>query len=121
MRWFRASKQASLLAFAALALQFVVSFGHVHLDGIRRADSAVSALGPRAQVATSLPAQPSDTDDDYCAICASIYLAANSFVSQPPQLAVPSASHGVEHFDRTVVDFIAPRRPPFQSRAPPLA
>lgn len=113
---------ASWLALAALALQIVLSFGHVHLDGVHRAHQSAAVTGSRAQATQPLPAQqPGDDGDDYCAICASIYLAANSFVPQPPQLPVPLASQAIERFDRIAVLFIAPRRAPFQSRAPPLA
>jgi hypothetical protein len=108
------------LALAALALQMVVSFGHVHLDGIHSAYPAAGVAAFKAQ-AQPLPAQQSGDDDDgYCAICASIYLAANSFVPQPPPLPAPFVSRPIEHFDRADIGFVAPRRTPFQSRAPPL-
>ena len=118
----KASKTSGLAALVAIALQIVLSFGHVHLDGVRHAHPVLTVIGWGGQAAQSLTApQPGDDDgDDYCAICASIYLAANSFVPQAPQLPVPLVSKAVEHFDRTVVDFVLPRRAPFQSRAPPL-
>lgn len=121
MRWVRNSRRfGSCLALAALALQLVLSFGHVHLDGLHRGFPAVTA---GAQVSQSVPAQHpgNGADDDYCAICASIYLAANSFLPQAPQLPVPLAAQAVEHSSRVAAAFIAPRRAPFQSRAPPLA
>lgn len=119
---FRRGRFASWLALTALALQLVLSFGHVHLDGTGRGDYRVTAAGLSAQASRPPPVQHSgDAGDDYCAICASIYLAANSFVPQPPQLAVPFHSQAVEHVDRAAVLGIALRRTPFQSRAPPLA
>jgi hypothetical protein len=98
-----------------------VSFGHVHLDGVHRADLALAIAGSGAQ-ASQLPAPHpgNDGDDDYCAICATIYLAANSFLPPAPELPVPFVSQTIEHFDRVAVVFIVPRRTPFQSRAPPL-
>lgn len=122
MRWVHNRRFGSCLALAALALQIVVSFGHVHLDGVRRADPALTVAGSAAQ-ASQLPVQHpgDDGDDDYCAICATIYLAANSFLPPAPQLPVPFVSRPIEHLDRVAVVFIAPRRAPFQSRAPPLA
>jgi hypothetical protein len=109
------------LGLAALALQFVLSFGHLHLDGVYRVLQGTTVAASNAQ-APQLPApQPGDDGDDYCAVCATIYLASNSFVPQAPELPVPDASRSVEHFDYAVIDFIAPRRAPFQSRAPPLA
>jgi hypothetical protein len=119
MRWFRTSKNSGLLALAALALQVVLSFGHVHFDGVHR-DSKVSASSSMP-ASPSPPAQPRDDNDDYCPICASIYLAGNSFVPQAPQLPVPIVSQVVEHFDRIAVIFVVLRRAPFQSRPPPLS
>jgi hypothetical protein len=113
---------ASWLALAALALQLVLSFGHVHPDGVHRAYDVAAGAASNAQAAQPLPVQqPGDDGDDYCAICATIYLAANSFVPQAPPLPVPFVSQSIEHCDRVAVVFIAPRRTPFQSRAPPLA
>jgi Protein of unknown function (DUF2946) len=110
------------LALFALAVQMVISFGHVHLDGIHGAYPAAAATGfkPHAQ---ALPAQPPGDDDDdaYCPICASLYLTANSFMPAAPLLPLPSVSNLVKHFDRKAPVFVAPRRLAFQSRAPPLA
>lgn len=121
MRWVGYKRRfGSWLAFAALALQMVVSFGHVHLDSLHVA-AAVTVAGSGAPAARSLPAQhPGNDADDYCAICATIYLAANSFLPQAPQLTVPFVSQSIEHSDRVTIVFIATRRAPFQSRAPPL-
>ncbi len=120
MRWIQTRRFGSCLALAALALQLVLSFGHVHLHGVRHPALAVS--GSAAQASPLGAPQPgNDADDDYCAICATIFLAANSFLPPAPQLPVPSASQTIERFDRVPVVFIASRRAPFQSRAPPLA
>ena len=121
MRWVRTMRRfCGSLGLTALALQLVLSFGHVHLDGVHRVSQGTTVAASSAQ-APQLPAQPGDDRDDYCAVCATIYLASNSFVPQAPELPVPVASRPVEHFDYAVVDLIAPRRAPFQSRAPPLA
>jgi hypothetical protein len=110
------------LALFALGLQMIVSFGHVHLEGIARTDQARVALAAAGHASQSLLAQhPGAGDDDYCPICASVYLTANSFVPAASVLALPSASTAVEHFKRHVPVFFAPRRLAFQSRAPPLA
>jgi len=105
------------LALAALALQLAVSFGHVHAHGVHRGE-AVGAVS-RVQAPPAAPSLPDD--DDYCAICASIYLTTNSFVPHAPQLPAPPASSTVVPAERTAAVCIASRRAPFQSRAPPLA
>jgi len=122
MRWVRTMRRfCGSLGLAALALQLVLSFGHVHLDGVHRVHDGTALAGSSAQT-PQLPAQqPANDGDDYCAVCATIYLAANSFLPQAPQLPVPFVSRPIEHFYRLAVDFIAPRRASFQSRAPPLA
>ena len=122
MRWIHHRRFGSCLALAALALQLVLSFGHVHLDGVHRTYPALAVSGSAAQASPlGAPHPGNDADDDYCAICATIFLAANSFLPPTPQLPVPSVSQTIERFDRVPVVFIASRRAPFQSRAPPLA
>jgi hypothetical protein len=126
MRWFRSNRKISgQLALFALALQLVLSFGHIHLQdiyGYGPAGAAASALAPATEKSPSLPSdQPSRHSGDYCAICATMSLLGNSFVAQAPQLPVPFVSHAVAQADRIAALFIAPRRAPFQSRAPPTA
>jgi hypothetical protein len=111
----------SWLALIALAFQLAVSFGHVHLDGVRIASKA-DAVGRLTHTAQSLPAQQPGDKDDYCAVCASLYLAANSFLPLPPPLPVPLLlSSAIAQIDYGAASFVAPRRLAFQSRAPPLA
>ena len=124
MRWLRYDRRiGSWLALAALALQLCLSFGHVHLDAVRRIDpTLVAAPGPQAHSAKSLPAQqPGDDTDNYCAISQASIPDSDSFVPAAPVLPVPLLSHVVEHFDYGATGFIARRRLAFQSRAPPLA
>jgi hypothetical protein len=111
----------SWLALIALAFQLAVSFGHVHVDGVRVAPN-VSAVGQPVHTAQLLPAQQPGGKDDYCAICASLYLAAHSFVPLPPPVPAPlPLSSAIAHIDYGAALVVAPRRPAFQSRAPPLA
>jgi hypothetical protein len=124
MRWRCSDKRfGSWLALFALVIQLAVSFGHVHLEGIARSDPAgiASAAGTHSSHSLFAPRPGAGGDDDYCPICASVYLTANSFVPAAPMLPVPSASTAVEHFDHNARDFAAPRRLAFRSRAPPLA
>jgi hypothetical protein len=124
MRWFRANRiLGSRLALFALAVQFIVAFGHIHRDdiyGFTRAAAAIAAPAPDGS--QPLPGDhPTKHGDDYCAICAAVSLLGNSFAAAAPTLPLPSASHAIEQFDRVVAIFIAPRRTAFQSRAPPTA
>jgi hypothetical protein len=108
------------LSLAALALQIVLSFGHVHL-GVARASFVATASGMAAPAPHPLPTQPGDHSIGCCAICAALNLAANSFVPSVPQLAAPIGWQRIEHSDRPAFVFIAQRATSFQSRAPPFA
>lgn len=121
MRWFRTNRIfGGRLALFALAVQFVLSFDHVHVHGIgRSAPDVVASVDGSAGAPT--PAQNKPDSDDYCAICATVSLLNGSVAAMPPQLALPVVSHVVEHADRVAIAVIVPRRGPFQSRAPPQA
>jgi len=128
MRWFRANRKfGGRLALVALAVQFVLSFGHIHTEDIYGSGSGAASRAakialPVADHSRPLPAKrPANHTDDYCAICASLYLLGSSFVAEAPQLPLPAASYAVEHVNIVAAVFITPRRAPFQSRAPPLA
>ena len=138
MGWIRLHRRrGAWLGFAALALQIVLSFGHVHIgnahvDAVwRSADAAVVKSAVSSHPVTLAQSQQksrshdsgqgSGDPDDYCAICASIFLASTSLAAQPPVLPLPTdferftprldASYGLS-VSRPVF---------FQSRAPPRA
>src|ERR1700739_64441 len=126
MGWVRCHRRhGAWLALAALALQIVLSFGHVHLDGIRPPVTHKVVTGTHdtslAQASHQMPAQNPGDDDDYCAICASIYLASTSFISHAPELPVPLGFQRIEHSISVGDGLNEPRRVAFQSRAPPAA
>jgi hypothetical protein len=119
----RHKRHGALFALAALALQIAVSFGHVHLDGLVRPSHALATSHNTvvAQSSQQTPAQNSGDDDDYCAICASIFLVSTSFVSEPPKLPVPDVSWRIEPSFSAARGIVEPRRVAFRSRAPPAA
>jgi hypothetical protein len=120
MHWFRAnSKVGARLGLFALALQIVLSFGHVHLGGLRHSSDRLSVAATHS-VPSDPQRQPINADD-YCAICATIHLTATSLPPQAPQLSVPFAVQPVEHANFVTATSLSPRRASFQSRAPPLA
>jgi Protein of unknown function (DUF2946) len=124
MRGIRANRRCgSWLALAAIALQLVLSFGHIHLDGLASSSSVVTSVAASETPSSQQnPAHhPANEADDYCAICATIHLASSSLLLDVPLLPVPLASRTVEHFGNFTFAFISPQRAAFQSRAPPLA
>jgi hypothetical protein len=118
MHWFRARlRSSSCVALFALALQLVLSFGHVHVHDI---------LGHApAQIETSGAATPATSDtpeqaDGYCAICAIIHLAGTLVPASVPSLPLPLAYGRAQ--PRTTVLVDAPTQTPsfFAARAPPV-
>jgi hypothetical protein len=125
MRWFRTNRTlCGRLALLALAVQFVVSFGHIHREDIfGSARAAPSVAVPVADASQPSPGNhPAKHSDDYCAICATISLLGHSFVAAAPALPPPPpVAHTIAHVDRAAAIAITPRRAAFQSRAPPTA
>jgi len=128
MGWFRANKTfGGGLALFALALQFYLSFAHIHPEDIYGPaklplSSAAQIASPPPDATKLLPERASHHGNDICAICATIYLLNSSPAPQAPQLQpVALNSRPAEHFVRAAALFVAGRHAPFQSRAPPSA
>jgi hypothetical protein len=124
MNWVRSHNRHGVrLALFALAVQFVLSFGHFH--GI--AAEAASAIGsPATSNAAYQWSQPSPLDPDQhqpsynsCDICGVIALA-NAALSPAPPLLVPPAATTFLYLkaDSGFVHSNSPRGA-FQPRAPP--
>jgi len=116
------------MALFALALQFCLSFAHIHPEDIYGPaklplSSAAQIASPSADAAKFRPAgRVSHHGIDICAICATVYLLGSSATPTAPQVQ-PLAlnSRPAAHFVRSAALFVAARRAPFQSRAPPSA
>ena len=122
MSWIRTHRRfGGTLALFALALQLVLSFGHVHardfagIPGSAVAQAQVTAPhGPGGDAADQ-------ANDVYCAVCATIALSGTLVLPALPALLPPSSSTDVSHWYR-----LADRRDRFDhalfsARAPPLA
>ena len=131
MKWFRSNiKQGSRLALLALAIQFVLSFGHFH--GVAHAAPAIQsgivasgivvtapAAGPQQQ-----PASDHDSDrhdHDGCAICSVMAMANAVLFATPPLLELPQAAEFL--YRTTDAEFVHLNsvRVAFQPRAPPIS
>ena len=117
MHWIRKNNRfGSWAAVFALAIQLVLSFGHIHLETFQGASSVTASSQPQ-------PNTPDDNDrgvgHDFCAICASLNLTSSSVLPIVALPAIPvdhpyiwaGAQQLAQVFAR--VDF------PFQARAPP--
>jgi hypothetical protein len=128
MNWFRTHRIfGGRLALFALALQFYLSFGHIHPDDIygplgASLDAAEAVVLTSPEAVHSLPAgQPWYDDDALCPICETMYFLSTSFTPEAPQIfPLRFVTRPVEHSTTAAAFFIAPRRTAFQSRAPPL-
>jgi hypothetical protein len=139
MKWFRSNiKHGARLALAALAVQFVVSFGHFH-GGAAQAAPAIQSgqaqiqsfdadrfVQPDATVSEADRQEPASSQDngqqpaDGCAICAVIALANTVLFATPPLLLLPQAIEFL--YLTTDAEFVHlnSARVAFQPRAPPV-
>jgi hypothetical protein len=122
MRWFRTNRRfAGTLALFALALQFTLAFGHVHLRDFAGVPGVAIA---QTQAATADPARDHNTGhaaDDYCLICATTNLAGTlalpDLVAVELSVLTTEASYG--HFCAAPCGRVDHAL--FRARAPPLA
>jgi hypothetical protein len=140
VNWFRKHiKTGSRLALFALAVQFVLSFGHFHgvaaqaspaiQNGFTGADLVAIAATFAAQGAApeaAQPPQPADHDTDHqrpdCAVCAVLSLTNNFLFASPPLLLdLPRAIEPL--YLTTDAEFAHPGSLhwAFRSRAPPAS
>jgi hypothetical protein len=105
-----------------MALQLVLSCGHIHLEQLASGSFIASTAASKALSSQQNPDQhPANEAGDFCSICATIHLASSSFLPDAPRLPVPFASLTIDHFGSFNFIFVPPQRAAFQSRAPPLA
>lgn len=130
MKWFRRKiRTGSRLALFALALQFVLSFGHFHFD----ATQAASSIQALVEVAHALDAdaararqQPANHDDhqpsnEPCAICAVVSMANQIAFGATAALPLPDAVELPLLPPGTELTRPGARWTSFRSRAPPLS
>jgi hypothetical protein len=115
------------LALFALALQFYLSFAHIHPDDIYgtlgRALSVAETVNlPAAESLRSIPAdQPWYSGEALCPICETNYFLSTSSPPETPEILPPTfSSRPAEHFANRAPLFVAERRVSFRSRAPPI-
>ena len=137
MKWFRSNiKHGSRLALLALAIQFVLSFGHFHgvaaqaapaiQSGQTQSHPSSDLLAPDAvsRADRQQPASDRDSDghpNDVCAICAVMALANTVLFATPPVLLLPQAVEFL--YLTTDAEFVHlnSARIAFQPRAPPIS
>jgi hypothetical protein len=125
MRWFRSNvRSGARVAIVSLAIQLIVTFGHVHLYGL---GFSPAKSAPIVSIDRSNAAMPGSTDPfrkggsaDYdCPICALIQLAGASAPSVAPALLVPALADGVRLDVRDEPQAAYSPHFSFQARGPP--
>jgi hypothetical protein len=125
MRWFRSNLGlGSGLALFALAVQMMLSFGHVHLDKLASPStpSALTIGSGAVFLSERTPGHDSDGPlDADCAICASIQLVATSVPSVAPALPLPASFGSIRPRASAELALAPSRHSLSQARAPPSA
>jgi uncharacterized iron-regulated membrane protein len=139
MKWVRSNiKQDSRLALFALAVQFVLAFGHFH--GVAQAAPAIQSGPAQSESSTTSrlaaphaaspsaqqqqPASDRDSDQqpgDRCPICSVIALASTVLFATPPPLLLPQAAEFLYLTAQTEFIYLNSARVAFQPRAPPVS
>jgi hypothetical protein len=133
MRWFRSNiRSGAWCALVALALQFALTFTHVHVPKLG-APAALAALTAAVDQAAAdqtaalpdeqpaKPQKPHGAAGDFCAICSLIQLAASSVTASSPSLPIPIVTAPVRFTIGTERALAASQPHNFQARAPPIA
>ena len=121
MRWFRSHIHlGARLALFELAIQFVLSFGHSHVDKSLLSSASAAAVTQQSASRDGAPAAPQHRGaDDFCAICATIGLLASSALPESASLVIPVATPSAwpHEFASTFVPLDSHLL--FQARGPP--
>ncbi|MET0971152.1 MAG: DUF2946 domain-containing protein [Tardiphaga sp.] len=121
MTWFRRHiQQGSKLALFALAIQLVLSFGHVHIDAARAAPAGPAVVSVQMP-ADGAPASSHQHTADFCAICAVMAMAGTAQAATPPVLLLPQASGLLQQVTAAEFLHLGNAEPPFRPRGPPAS
>jgi hypothetical protein len=136
MRWFRSHRlKVAALALFALTCQFVLSFGHVHLNRFAgnagnwalAAGVGVAVAGTPGKVTLAdLPTSrrqknPDRLADDFCAICANIDLAGALVAPNAPTLLPGVSVYKELHWSLLATQAESIHHIHFNARGPPVA
>ena len=140
MKWFRSRiKAGTRLALLALAVQFVLSFGHFHGTAALAAPDTHAVTAPASAAQIPDQAKPAtkalaadeaqqapdkshgDHHDGYCAICAVMSLAGSLITSGPVLLMVPEAYQVLSRTTDAEFSHLALPHGISQPRAPPAS
>jgi hypothetical protein len=123
MRFVRAHQTSGAwLALAALLVQFVVSFAHIHRDDLipvaPESTPNASRLNPALPDNSRSPAPT--RDHDFCTICASMALVGSVVLPLPPTVVIATAPGRIDLIEQPVILASTDHHRHFQARGPPV-
>jgi hypothetical protein len=122
MTWFRRHiRHGSTLALFALAIQLVLSFGHVHTDAARGAPAGPVIVSLQMPADGAPASSHHHTAVDVCAICAVMAMAGTAQAVTPPVLSLPQASDLPQQYAQAEFLHLGSAEPPFRPRGPPAS
>src|SRR5205085_2685781 len=149
MKWFRSNiRLGSRLALFALAIQFLLSFGHFHAFSAQAASASLDATllalhetgtftaaqfetldraahaiasGPAGLKTSSSPDVPAGQSGDDCAICAVMALGKAMVLASPPDLPERQAIASLHLAVEPGFLILNSARAAFRPRAPPIS
>jgi hypothetical protein len=125
MQWLRSKRRTGArLGLFALAVQLVLSFGHIHLQDVapRSILGAAASHGAWSAWGSSGQRTPGGLPDDDCPICMAVHVAASGLLPMTPMAALPDPfGFALRATIIEKLDVSIPRHILFQTRAPPLA
>lgn len=109
------------LALLAMLVQFVASYGHIHLDqydALYQGHGAPTLAAPHGT--TSAIGDPASADLD-CPVCASMQILGSSAMPEGVHLSPPLSRHIAATAPLAALRLTPPRHLLFDTRGPPLA
>src|SRR5260370_35498091 len=125
MGWLRSnSGKFAWVAFFALACQFALTFGHLHLSNIGVISAALTAPADSTNGSTGAPSSPAPQTptrlaQDFCAVCNRISLANTRVLPVSPALISPTAIIRDLCWSLAGPVLASSDRFPFNARGPP--
>jgi len=124
MHWFRSNRVfGARLALIALALQFVLAFGHVHLalQAQPAADQTLSSTSAGSGGSDKSDHKSNGSAELDCPVCALIHLSTAATPSVAPVLPLPAAAQFATLTPQAYASPTTAPRIGHQARAPPAA
>ena len=122
MGWFRNNlRMGSHLALLALAIQFVLSFSHVHLNGTLQSQEYTASIALADDAGGTPPKSPIAPHDPICTVCTSLQLAGSLVCPAAPALELPQQFDVAPAQSPGASLLAALPHQPFNARAPPSA